>query len=51
MIVSNNIFESDSNYDAITLSYMQALGEVNDEIAKMADEVYEVTVGISLRIK
>lgn len=51
VIVSNNIFESDSDYDDITLSYMQALGEVNDEIAKMADEVYEVVVGISMRIK
>ena len=51
VIVSNNIFESDSDYDDITLSYMQALGEINAELAKIADEVYEVTVGISLRIK
>ena len=51
VIVTNNIFESDSDYDEITLSYMDALGEINSFLAMLADEVYEVVVGIPLRIK
>ena len=51
VVVTNNIFESDSDYDEITLSYMDALGEINEYLAELADEVYEVVVGIPLRIK
>ncbi|MBP5529907.1 MAG: bifunctional adenosylcobinamide kinase/adenosylcobinamide-phosphate guanylyltransferase [Lachnospiraceae bacterium] len=51
VVVTNNIFESDSDYDEITLSYMDALGEINAYLAELADEVYEVVVGIPLRIK
>lgn len=51
VIVTNNVFESGSDYDPTTLSYMEALGRVNRELFNMADEVYEVVVGISMRIK
>ena len=51
VVVTNNVFESDSDYDEITLSYMDALGEINSFLATLADEVYEVVVGIPLRIK
>ncbi len=51
VIVTNNVFESDSDYDEITLSYMDALGEINEFLTTLADEVYEVVVGIPLRIK
>ena len=51
VIVTNNVFESDSDYDEITLSYMDALGEINTYLTTLADEVYEVVAGIPLRIK
>ena len=51
VIVTNNVFESDSDYDEITLSYMDALGEINTYLTTLADEVCEVVVGIPLRIK
>ena len=51
VIVTNNVFESDSDYDETTLSYMDALGEINTYLSGLADEVYEVVVGIPLRIK
>ncbi len=51
VVVTNNVFESDSDYDEITLSYMDALGEINEFLTTLADEVYEVVAGIPLRIK
>ena len=51
VVVTNNVFESDSDYDETTLSYMYALGEINSYLATLADEVYEVVAGIPLRIK
>ncbi|MBO4310490.1 MAG: bifunctional adenosylcobinamide kinase/adenosylcobinamide-phosphate guanylyltransferase [Lachnospiraceae bacterium] len=51
VFVTNNVFESGSDYDVTTLSYMDALGKVNRDLFEKADEVYEVVVGIPLRIK
>ena len=51
VVVTNNVFESDSDYDETTLSYMNALGEINAYLSTLADEVFEVVVGIPLRIK
>lgn len=51
VVVTNNVFESDSDYDETTLSYMNALGEINAYLSALADEVFEVVVGIPLRIK
>ena len=51
VVVTNNVFESDSDYDETTLSYMDALGEINAYLSTLADEVYEVVAGIPLRIK
>ena len=51
VVVTNNVFESDSDYDETTLSYMDALGEINAYLCTLADEVYEVVAGIPLRIK
>jgi len=51
IIVSNNIFEDGIKYDKQTEDYLIALSELNKRIAYLADEVYEVVVGIPLRIK
>ena len=51
VVVTNNVFESDSDYDETTLSYMNALGEINAYLSTLADEVFEIVVGIPLRIK
>ncbi len=51
IIVSNNIFEDGNSYDASTLQYMQALAEINTYLVEMADEAYEVVVGIPIRFK
>lgn len=51
MIVSNNVFEDGIRYDEGTMEYLRALGEINVNLANLADEVIEVVVGIPLTIK
>lgn len=51
VIVTNNVFDDIDNYDDMTSSYVKALGKINQELVKMADEAYEVVVGIPVRIK
>ena len=51
VIVSNNIFESGSEYDESTRDYIKALGQINRELTDVSDEVYEAVVGIKVRIK
>lgn len=51
VIVSNNVFEDGAEYDETTMAYIRAIGNVNRQIAKMADEVVEVVVGLPIRIK
>ncbi|MCR4694070.1 MAG: bifunctional adenosylcobinamide kinase/adenosylcobinamide-phosphate guanylyltransferase [Pseudobutyrivibrio sp.] len=51
VIVSNNIFEDGLRYEKPTQDYMRALGLINSRICQDADEVYEVVVGIPVRIK
>ena len=51
VIVTNNVFDDIDNYDDMTSSYVKALGEINQELVRMADEAYEVVVGIPVRIK
>ena len=45
-LVSNNVFEEGTPYDEDTGKYMQALGELNTRLAKLADHVVEVVAGI-----
>lgn len=49
VIVTNNVFEDGAVYDVGTKEYMRALGDINKELAKLADEVYEVVVGIGIK--
>ena len=51
VIVSNNVFEDGISYDAQTMSYIRVLGRVNQELARMADYVTEVVVGIPVKVK
>ena len=45
VIVTNNVFEDGIEYDAGTISYLQALGQINQDLAALADEVIEVVQG------
>lgn len=51
VIVSNNVFEDGVNYDASTKEYIRALGAVNLFLAKQAEKVVEVVVGIPVSWK
>ena len=51
VIVSNNVFEDGIAYDESTLRYIEALGRINTELARIADHVVEVVVGIPITVK
>lgn len=51
VIVSNNVFEDSVSYDEGTRDYLRALGKINQRITTVADEVYEVVVGIPIQLK
>ena len=46
VIVTNNVFEDGVIYDAGTMEYLRALGRINAALARLADRVAEVVVGI-----
>ena len=46
IVVSNELFSGGSIYEGDTLRYLQVLGQVNRELAAMADDVCEVACGI-----
>lgn len=46
VIVSNNVFEDGIAYEKETMQYLEALGRINVRLARMADRVTEVVVGI-----
>ncbi len=50
-IVTNEVFSDGISYDPETTRYLSYLGEVNREIARMADRVTEVVYGIPVQIK
>lgn len=51
VFVTNNVAEDGRNYDATTMSYIEALGQINAMLFDMSDEAYEAVVGIPVRIK
>ena len=51
VIVTNNVFEDGITYDAGTMAYLRALGRINAALAKRADRVVEVVVGIPVILK
>ena len=46
VIVSNNVFEDGISYEETTAEYIEAMGQVNERLAAMADTVIEVVAGI-----
>ena len=51
VIVTNNVFEDGISYDDTTMEYLAAMGRINELLAKRADKVIEVVVGIPLIMK
>ena len=51
VIVTNNVFEDGISYDGTTMEYLAAMGKINELLAKRADKVIEVVVGIPLIMK
>lgn len=51
VIVTNNVFEDGEFYDDTTMEYIRTLGSVNASFAELADEVWEVVVGIPVLLK
>lgn len=51
VIVTNNVFEDGVIYDAETMEYLKALGRINVALARLADRVAEVVVGIPVELK
>lgn len=51
VIVSNNVFEDGKVYDNTTMTYIRAMGRINEKLAEIAEEVVEVVVGIPMVIK
>lgn len=51
VIVTNNVFEDGVIYDAGTIEYLRALGRINAALARLADRVAEVVVGIPVELK
>ncbi len=51
VIVSNNVFEDGRVYDKTTMEYICTMGQINEKLAAMADEVVEVVVGIPVVLK
>lgn len=51
VIVTNNVFEDGISYDNTTMEYLEAMGRINELLAKTADKVIEVVVGIPLIVK
>lgn len=51
VVVSNNVFEDGICYAKDTMDYLEAMGRINRELAKLADTVIEVVAGIPLTLK
>ena len=51
VVVSNNVFEDGIIYDRTTMDYIHAMGEINQRLAAMADQVVEVVARIPVVIK
>ena len=51
VIVSNNVFEDGKCYDSVTMAYIRAMGRINEQLARLSDEVVEVVVGIPVMVK
>ena len=51
IVVTNDVGSDNEEYSDETRRYIRALGEINAQVAQMADQVYELVAGIPLRLK
>jgi adenosylcobinamide kinase/adenosylcobinamide-phosphate guanylyltransferase len=51
VIVTNEVFSDGDNYSMETMAYRKVLGEINQKIAEISDEVIEVVAGIPIMMK
>ena len=51
VVVSNNVFEDGIRYDDGTMAYLRGIATINEQIAKMAERVVEVVVGIPVELE
>lgn len=51
VIVTNEVFSDGDSYSMETMSYRKVLGEINQKIAVISDEVIEVVAGIPIVMK
>lgn len=51
VVVTNEISSDGIEYDRDTKRYISLLGEINSELSKCSDKVYEVVYGIPIDIK
>lgn len=51
VIVTNEVFSDGDNYSKETMAYRKVLGEINQKIAEISDEVIEVVAGIPIVMK
>lgn len=50
-IVTNEVFSDGMLYDSETMGYLACLGQINQNLAEMADRVTEVVYGIPVTVK
>lgn len=51
VVVTNEVFSDGISYDPDTMRYLSYLGNINQEMGKMADQVTEVVYGIPVFLK
>lgn len=51
VVVSSQVSDDGVAYDGATMAYIRALGKINRNLARMADQVVEVVAGIPLTLK
>lgn len=51
IIVTNDVGSDGDDYDETTKQYIKILGEINNELAKKSDHVYELVCSIPIVIK
>ena len=51
VIVTNELGCDINDYSPETMAYIKAMGTINSELSKLADQVYEVVCGIPIKHK
>ena len=51
VVITNDVGSDGGGYDGLTMAYVDALGRINRELAKMSDDVLELVCGIPLLLK